>query len=115
LLADSRIDLRNNTGFLSLILCAITAYITVLAAPSAAKRVNALFFIDGGSMRGVEGKEVNLLRRFALGFIMGMSIAVQSDRGGWMPPNGWELRLLAGFFTGGIGMVLGLVSGPPRL
>jgi hypothetical protein len=50
----------------------------------------------------------------AIGFAVGLGIAIYFDRGGWQPQRGWQMRFVTGLVVGGIGAVLGLVSGPPR-
>ena len=51
----------------------------------------------------------------AIGFAVGLGYAIYLDGAGLDPPRGWQMRLLIAAFTGGIGGLLGLVSGAPRL
>jgi hypothetical protein len=50
----------------------------------------------------------------AIGFAVGLGIAIYFDRGGWQPQRGWQMRFVTALVVGGIGALLGLVSGPPR-
>jgi len=50
----------------------------------------------------------------AIGFAVGLGIAIYFDRGGWQPQNGWQMRFVTALVVGGIGLVVGIISGPPR-
>jgi hypothetical protein len=52
---------------------------------------------------------------FAACFAVGMGMAIQLDGKGLQPPDGWRMRLLIGSVVGGIGALLGMISGPTRL
>jgi hypothetical protein len=50
----------------------------------------------------------------AAGAVIGLGMAIYFDRGGWAPQNGWHTRLVTAIVVGGIGALLGVISGPAR-
>jgi hypothetical protein len=49
---------------------------------------------------------------FAAGFAVGLGISIYMDHGGG---TGWQTRIVTGFVVGGIGALLGLISGVPQV
>jgi hypothetical protein len=124
----TQLNERNPFSICALTVCYIAIIVAFASITAYGFRRLSLRITQAGDMQKSHGSGEPIMTKaarfprllggcvgLAVGATIGLGIAIYFDKGGLQPQNGWNTRFVTAVVVGGIGALLGLMSGPPRL